>query len=120
MVKLLREMNERERELYELEEERHPWMKTVKMTDDEFQELFDRDLGEGATLLHTLCSFRDHWKWVWLCYMKHFYETGEYHFFDHGYFDGQNDWDLIRIMRAHGADKDTINGVLCKEFPFKF
>ena len=120
MGQILREMNEHERELYEKEEERHPWMKTVTMTDDEFREAFDRDLGLGATFLHTIRLYNDHWSWVWLCYMKHFYETGEFHSFDNGYFDGQNDWDLIRIMRAHGADNDTLNGVLCQKFPFKF
>ena len=113
-------MNDWERSMYESECERQPWMKEVRMGDEEFRQHFDADLGEGATNRQFRHLYNDHWSWVCLALFKHFYETGEYHHFDNGYLDGQNDYVLYRIMKAHGADRKTIDDVICMKRNFEF
>ena len=79
MKKILRGMNDWERSMYESECERQPWMKEVRMGDEEFRQHFDADLGEGATNCQFRHLYNDHWSWVCLALFKYFYETGEYH-----------------------------------------
>lgn len=113
-------MTERERHLFENECDSHPWMREVKMTDDEFREQFDRDFYDGYTDRWGNHLYNDHWSWVCLCVLKYFYETGKYMHIDYGYLDGQNENDIMKIMKKHGVDDETFWGVLDNGLAFKF
>ena len=107
-------MTDAERSLYERECEKHPWMKEVRMSDDEVRQTFDRDLGEGSTDKQFARLYRDHWSWVCLAVLKHFYETGEFVILNEDYLDGQNENVVMHIMKSRGADWDTVKDVICK------
>ena len=65
-------------------------------------------------------SMKGHWRWVCLAVFKHFYETGEFHHIDRGRLDAQNEYVCYRILKAHGADRKTIDGVICMKRIFEF
>ena len=99
---ILRPMNKRERWMYEREKGLHPWMATVKMSDKDFKERFERDLGDGAVGIHFGRLYLNHWSWVCLDVMKHFYETGEFVETGSNYLDGQNENVIGSIVEAQG------------------
>ena len=105
---ILRPMTKRERWLYEREKDLHPWMATVKMTDKEFKERFERDLGDGAVGIHFGSMYLDHWSWVCLDVFKHFYETGEFVETGSDYLDGQNEAVISAIVEAQGKTWDDV------------
>ena len=105
---ILRPMTKRERWLYEREKGLHPWMATVKMTDKEFKERFERDLGDGAVGIHFGSMYLDHWSWVCLDVFKHFYETGEFVETGSDYLDGQNENVIGSIVEAQGKTWDDV------------
>ena len=87
--------NEREKSL-------HPWMATVKMSDKEFKVRFEQDLGDGAVGINFGSMYLDHWSWVCLDVIKHFYETGEFVETGSDYLDGQNENVIGSIVEAQG------------------
>ena len=46
MGKILRDMTAEEQTLYDKESKTFPWLKTIKMSDDEFFECLERDMGK--------------------------------------------------------------------------
>lgn len=120
MDQIIREMNDQELRMYERECEERPWMKEVSMTDDEFRQRLDRDLGEGSAAKLFGNLYRDHWSWVCLAVFKYFYQTGEYKHLGEDYLDGQNDNVISHIMQAQAADSATVNDVLCGKKRFDF
>ena len=105
---VLRPMTKRERWMYEREKSLHPWMATVKMSDKEFKEKFERDLGDGAVGIHFGRMYLDHWSWVCLDVFKHFYETGEFVETGSDYLDGQNAHVIGEIVEAQGKSWDDV------------
>ena len=99
---VLRPMTKRERWMYEHEKSLRPWMATVKMTDKEFKERFEQDLGDGAVGINFGSMYLDHWSWVCLDVIKHFYETGEFVETGSDYLDGQNENVIGSIVEAQG------------------
>lgn len=108
MYQILRNMTEKERLTFNHYRERHPWMATVKMTDEEFRQRFERDLGEGAVDRQFNHYYRDYWSWVCLDVMKHFYETGEFVETGSDYLDGQNEHVIWQIVKAQGKTWDDV------------
>ena len=105
---ILRPMTKRERWLYEREKGLHPWMATVKMTDEEFRQRFEQDLGDGAVGINFGSMYLDHWSWVCLDVFKHFYETGEFVETGSDYLDGQNENVIGSIVEAQGKTWDDV------------
>lgn len=105
---ILRPMTKRERWMYEHEKELHPWMATVKMTDEAFRKRFEHDLGIGAVGIHFGSMYLDHWSWVCLDVMKHFYETGEFVETGSDYLDGQNEAVISAIVEAQGKNWNDV------------
>lgn len=105
---VLRPMTKRERWMYEREKSLHPWMETVKMSDKAFKERFEQDLGDGAVGIHFGSMYLDHWSWVCLDVMKHFYETGEFVETGSDYLDGQNAHVIGEIVEAQGKTWDDV------------
>jgi len=108
---ILRPMTKRERWMYNREKELHPWMATVMMTDREFKERFERDLGIGAVGIHFGSMYLDHWSWVCLDVMKHFYETGEFMETGSDYLDGQNEAVISSILKAQGKTWNEVKTI---------
>ena len=105
---VLRPMTKRERWMYEREKDLHPWMATVKMTDEEFRQRFEQDLGDGAVGINFGSMYLDHWSWVCLDVIKHFYETGEFVETGSDYLDGQNEAVISAIVEAQGKTWDDV------------
>ena len=105
---VLRPMTKRERWMYEREKSLHPWMATVKMSDKEFKVRFEQDLGDGAVGINFGSMYLDHWSWVCLDVMKHFYETGEFVETGSDYLDGQNENVIGSIVEAQGKTWDDV------------
>ena len=105
---ILRPMTKRERWMYEREKSLHPWMETVKMSDKEFKVRFEQDLGDGAVGINFGSMYLDHWSWVCLDVIKHFYETGEFVETGSDYLDGQNENVIGSIVEAQGKTWDDV------------
>ena len=105
---ILRPMTKRERWMYEREKSLHPWMATVKMSDKEFKVRFEQDLGDGAVGINFGSMYLDHWSWVCLDVIKHFYETGEFVETGSDYLDGQNENVIGSIVEAQGKTWDDV------------
>ena len=75
---------------------------TVKMSDKEFKVRFEQDLGDGAVGINFGSMYLDHWSWVCLDVIKHFYETGEFVETGSDYLDGQNENVIGSIVEAQG------------------
>ena len=108
MYHILRNMTEKERLTFNHYRERHPWMATVKMTDEEFRQRFEQDLGDGAVGINFGSMYLDHWSWVCLDVIKHFYETGEFVETGSDYLDGQNENVIGSIVEAQGKTWDDV------------
>ena len=105
---VLRPMTKRERWMYEREKDLHLWMATVKMTDEEFRQRFEQDLGDGAVGINFGSMYLDHWSWVCLDVIKHFYETGEFVETGSDYLDGQNEYVISGIVEAQGKSWNEV------------
>ena len=99
-------------------EEHYPWVKEVTLSDYEFVELAERDL--GAVFLASIDGYREYWGWLVVQVLKYFYQTGKFVSIDSGYCDGQNEYTIQRIMLRHGADWEEIDRVLNREEAFVF
>ena len=121
MVDKIIPMNAEEQARYDCDAEKYPWLKTVTMTDGEMLSRLYRCYTEKFNPYLFFSSWRDHYLWVFIAKVKHFFETGENVVYDDDYLDGQADYLFIQIMEADGADSDTIEDVLCnrKNYTFK-
>ncbi len=120
MGKILRDMTAEEQTLYDKESKTFPWLKTIKMSDDEFFECLERDMGKGTTALLFGDLFNKHYSWVFLAVLKHFYETGEFVQYDWNYIDAQTEGIIQEIMDAWGAERQTEMDVLIRNTKFDF
>ena len=120
MGQILRDMTAQERAFYEEDSKKFPWLKTIKMSDDEFLACFERDLGKGMAAIYFEHLWNRHYSWVVLAILKHFYETGEFVHYDWDYTDGQMESTIQQIMMAWGADRQTENDVLDCRSKFNF
>ena len=121
MGKILRDMNAEEQAFYDSDAKRHPWLKSITMTDDELRTLLDKYLPDGYSPFLFNPLWNRHYSWVFMAKIKYFLETGEFVLYDEAYLDGQADWILTQIMAGDGADGATIDDVLCgrKKYTFK-
>lgn len=113
-------MSPSDKELYDNDSKSFPWLASIKMSDDEFLQCIERDLGKGTSALLFFHSWRKHYGWVFVAILKHFYETGEFVNYDYDYIDGQADYQVRCIMIAWGADADECNLVLDGKKRFDF
>lgn len=112
---ILPEMNEAERTLYEFECKQRPWMNHVSMTDEELRSRLDADLGEGYTDKLFAHRYNDHWSWVCLAVFKSFYESGVYHRLNIDYLDGQNECDIMKILKQRGLTWPEVEEIMNRE-----
>ena len=111
-----------ERKFYEADCVKHPWLAEINLSDDEFRERIDGDMGEGyAARVFGDHLWKLHYSWVYLGIVKYFYQTGELKHYDADYMDAQTEGIVMEIMQARGADWDTVCNVLdCKtKYVFK-
>ena len=97
-----------------------PWHKEVTMTDEELENRLIRDLGEERVERIYDSPYASPWDWVCNDVFKYFYQTGWYKLLDSDYLNGQNDAIIMDIMKAHGADWDSMKPVLEFKTAFKF
>lgn len=120
MGKILRDMTAEEQAFYDEDSKNFAWLKTIKMSDDEFFANIERDKGKGITALLFHDLWNRHYSWVYLAVLKHFYETGEFVHYDWDYTDTQTEGLIQEIMIAWGADHQTENDVLDCKAKFDF
>ena len=66
MAKIIRDMNAEEQAFYDSDAKRHPWLKSITMTDDELRTLLDKylpDIARFYSILYGIgiilgCSWR--------------------------------------------------------------
>ena len=66
------------------------------------------DLGDGAVGINFGSMYLDHWSWVCLDVIKHFYETDEFVETGSDYLDGQNENVIGSIVEAQGKTWDDV------------
>lgn len=107
----------RQRQMQRMEEH-YPWVKEITLSDYEFVELAERDL--GAVFLASVDGYREYWGWLVVQALKYFYQTGKFVSIDSGYCDGQNEYNIQRIMQRYGAGWEEIISVLDGKETFVF